>query len=90
MEINQTESFTHWDKWKETLAKGVSLAESVGMSETMIEKIGVKIGGILSARIDPENREQRLLQELWKVGDDKDRAALSRMIIKMLQTDVKH
>jgi len=90
MEINKSETFSHWEKWKGTLAKAVSLAEIVGMSETTIEKIGLKMGNILSAAVDPENREQRLLQELWKVGDDGDRAVLAKLLVKMLQTDVKH
>jgi len=90
MEFNQTETFSHWEKWKETLAKTVSLAETIGMSERSIDKIALKIGTILSARIDPENREQRLLQELWRVGDDKDRAVLAKLVVNMLETDVKH
>jgi len=90
MEINNTESFAEWEKWKGTLAKAVSLAEIVGMSEATIEKIGLKMGNVLSASIDPENREQRLLQELWKVGDDNDRAVLTKLLVKIIQTDVKH
>jgi len=90
MEINKSDTFSHWENWKGTLAKAVSLAEIVGMSESTIEKIGLKMGNILSAAVDPENREQRLLQELWKVGDDEDRAVLSKLLVKMLQTDVKH
>ena len=90
MEFNQTETFNHWEKWKGTLAKTVSLAETVGMSESSIDKIALKIGTILSARIDPENREQRLLQELWRVGDDKERAVLAKLVVNMLETDIKH
>lgn len=90
MEINQSETFGHWEKWKGTLAKAVSLAEMAGMSEETIDKIALKIGTMLSAAVDPENREQRLLQELWKVGDDSDRAVLAKLLVKMLQTDVKH
>jgi hypothetical protein len=90
MEINQSETFSHWENWKGTLAKAVSLAEMVGMSEETIDKIALKIGNMLSASVDPENREQRLLQELWKVGDDSDRAVLAKLLVKMLQTDVKH
>ncbi len=86
MEINKIESFTDWDKWKNTLSKAVNLGESVGMSENTIENIGVKIGNFLSANVDPENREQRLLQELWRVGDDNDRKTLSKMLVKMVQT----
>ncbi len=90
MEINNTESFTEWENWKGTLAKAVSLAEMVGMSESTIDKIGLKVGNMLSASVDPENREQRLLQELWKAGDDKERAVLTKLLVNMLQTDVKH
>ncbi|PKM76647.1 MAG: DUF3243 domain-containing protein [Firmicutes bacterium HGW-Firmicutes-15] len=90
MEINQSETFSHWEKWKGTLVKSVSLAEMVGMSEKTIDKITLKIGTMLSATIDPENREQRLLQELWRVGDDNDRAVLAKLLVNMLQTDITH
>ena len=89
MEINRTDAFTEWANWKNTLNKAVNLGESVGMSENSIENIAVKIGNFLAARVDPENREQRLLQELWKVGDDDDRKILSKLIVKMVETDVK-
>jgi hypothetical protein len=90
MELNQSETLSHWEHWKESLAKAVSLAETVGMSQNTIDKIAMKIGNALSAMVDPENREQRLLQELWKLGDDRDRAVLAKLIVKMLETDVKH
>ena len=89
MEINRVDSFTDWTNWKHTLSKAVNLGESIGMSENTIENIAVKVGDILAARVDPENREQRLLQELWKVGDDSDRKVLTKLIVKMVQTDVK-
>ena len=89
MEINRMDSFTEWTNWKGTLSKAVNLGESFGMSENTIENIAIKIGNVLAARVDPENREQRLLQELWKVGDDSDRKILSKLIVKMVETDVK-
>jgi hypothetical protein len=89
MEINRTDSFTEWINWKSTLAKAVNLGESIGMSENTIENIAVKVGNVLAANVDPENREQRLLQELWKVADDSDRRVLSKLIVKMVETDSK-
>lgn len=88
MEINN-DNFTDWEKWKNNLHKAVNLGESIGLSENTIENIGTKIGTFLSANIDPENREQRVLQELWRVGDDNDRKNLSKMIVKMVQSDDK-
>lgn len=90
MEFNKSETFSHWEQWKGTLAKAVSLAETVGFSEKTIDKMALKIGTALSATVDPENREQRLLQELWKVGDDRERLVLAKLIVNMLETDVKH
>jgi hypothetical protein len=89
MEINRVDAFTEWTNWKNTISKAVNLGESVGMSENSIKNIAVKVGNILAARVDPENREQRLLQELWKVGDDDDREVLAKLIVKMVETDVK-
>ena len=89
MEFNQSETFSHWEQWKETLAKTISLAETAGMSEKTIDKIALKVGNVLSAQVDPENREQRLLQELWRVADDEERAVLAKLIVNLLQ-NVKH
>lgn len=87
MEINRTESFTEWDKWKKTISGAVNLGKTVGMSDDTVEKVGHRIGDMLVSAVDPENREQRLLQELWKAGDDEDRKALTKMVVKMVQTD---
>jgi len=87
MELKNIDSFNDWEKWKKTLAKAVNIGEAVGLSEETIDKIGYRIGNILSATVDPENREQRVLQELWKVGDENDRKTLSKVIVKMVQND---
>lgn len=36
-----------------------------------------------------KSKEERLLQELWRVGDTEHRKALSRMIVRMVQVDDK-
>lgn len=89
VEFNDTETVTNWNKWKTTLAKAVNIGEAIGMSDETIEKVGYRVGNVLSAVVDPENREQRVLQELWKAGDDQDRRYLSKMIVKMVERDVK-
>lgn len=87
MDLKKSETLSHWDKWKNTLAKGVKLGETVGLSNNAIDEIAFRIGNVLSAAVDPENREERLLQELWKVGDDEDRRTLAKLIVKMLECD---
>lgn len=87
MELNNTDSFSSWEKWKKTLSNAVNISEAAGMSEKTVEKIGYRIGNILNATVDPENKEQRVLQELWKSADDGDRHALTRIIINMVKND---
>ena len=74
---------------EEYTIKSCKFWQSIGLSEGTIDKIAFKIGNMLTAAVDPENREERLLQELWKVGDDEDRKVLSKLIVKMLETDDK-
>lgn len=90
MEFKHNETINEWSKWKEAIAKVVNLGEKVGLSDETINKIGFRIGNFLSDKVDPENREQRLLQELWRSGDDDDRKALTRMIANMVQSSDKH
>ncbi|MCT4605117.1 MAG: DUF3243 domain-containing protein [Marinisporobacter sp.] len=86
MDLNM-DMMNDWNKWKKALSKTVSMGETVGMSENTIKNMGVKIGEILASNIDPENHEQRLLKDLFTVGSEKERQALTSMIIKMVQED---
>lgn len=87
MDFENSETLGEWKKWKDSLAKAVNVGQAVGLSEKSIDNIAYRIGNVLTTSVDPENREQRLLQELWKAGDDSDRQALSKMIVKMVQVD---
>ena len=89
MDLKNVDTLSHWDKWKASLGKAVNIGERIGMSENTIDNIGTKVGDFLSANVDPENREQRVLQELWRSGDDFDRKSLTKMLINMVQQE-KH
>ncbi|MCX8128712.1 MAG: DUF3243 domain-containing protein [Clostridia bacterium] len=90
MELNNVDNFKHWDKWKKTLARAVNISESIGLSDKTIENFAYKIGNILSANVDPENREHRLLKELWTLSDESERHVLSKLIVKMVQNTNLH
>ena len=89
MDFEKSETLSDWSKWKGTLSKAVNIGEAVGLSEETIDNIAVKLGNTLSAVVDPENREQRVLQELWKVGDDSERKTLAKLVVNMVKTDDK-
>ncbi|MFT5872362.1 MAG: hypothetical protein ACI8WT_001293 [Clostridium sp.] len=76
-----------WDKWKKTLYTAVSMGETVGLSDDTITKLGSKIGDFLSSNVDPENREQRLLKELFEASSKIEQETLTRVIINMIEKD---
>ncbi len=83
MDLN-IDAINDWDKWKKTLSKAVSMGETVGVSDDTIKNLGVKVGEFLTSNVEPQNHEQRLLKELFDVGNEKEREVLTSMIIKMV------
>lgn len=87
METPTLESF---EQWKDFLSKQVNQAKGAGASEDSIVNAATRIGSFLADKVDPKNREQRLLKELWDKGDQQDRHALARMITKMVSDGKVH
>ncbi|MDD4169053.1 MAG: DUF3243 domain-containing protein [Desulfotomaculaceae bacterium] len=81
---------TSWHDWKRTLGKAVNAAEFVGMSDKMINKFAYQIGNFLASKIDPANREQHLLKELWEVGTEEEKRILAKMIAKLVDQSKLH
>lgn len=74
-----------FDRWKQFLASRVDAAQQAGMSDQQIVNLAKEIGDFLSNKIDPENKEERLLKELWDAGDDQDRKTLAKLIFKLVR-----
>jgi len=77
--------YTDWGKWRKTLAGAVNVGEKVGMGDETIIKTANKIGNFLTNKADPENPEQKILQDLWVVATEKEKHALASTIVKMVQ-----
>ncbi|MNI54328.1 hypothetical protein D3C73_1092190 [compost metagenome] len=73
-----------FDKWKEFLSERVSQAERAGMSDETINKLAFHIGDFLSNKIDPENTQERVLKELWDVGNEEERRTIARLMVKLV------
>ncbi|MEI7026308.1 DUF3243 domain-containing protein [Paenibacillus sp. y28] len=73
-----------FEKWKDFLHERLEQAEKAGMSEETIAKMAFQIGEFLSDKVDPENKEERLLQELWRVGDEQERRALAKLMVRLV------
>jgi hypothetical protein len=72
-------SFEHW---KQFLGERVNQAEKAGMTEETISKLAYQIGDFLASKIDPENKEERVLKELWDLGDESERKTIARLMVK--------
>lgn len=75
---------TVFDKWKEFLAERVNAAEKSGMNEETISKLAFQIGEFLADKVDPKNKEERLLKELWDVGNEDEKRVLARLMVKLV------
>jgi len=70
------------EKWKKFLGDRVETAKKLGLSEETIAKLAYEIGEFLDEKVDPQNDEQRMLKELWDVGDEEERKTIARLMVK--------
>lgn len=81
MQLPVMESF---EEWKNFLSSQIKMALKAGASQKSIVELASHLGDVLSAKVDPKNREQRLLKELWDVGTEEEQRALASMLTKMM------
>ncbi|GAB7388317.1 DUF3243 domain-containing protein [Bacillaceae bacterium] len=72
-------------QWKNFLADRVRQAQKMGMNEETMAEIAAEIGDYLAAKVDPQNDEERLLKDLWDVGNEEEQKAMASMMIKYVQ-----
>ncbi|KIL41400.1 hypothetical protein SD70_07035 [Gordoniibacillus kamchatkensis] len=76
-----------FSKWKSFLGDRVEAAEKAGFSDESISQIAYQIGGFLADKIDPENKEERVLKELWDVADEQERKAIAKCMVKLAKNN---
>jgi hypothetical protein len=74
---------SNFDTWKKFLGDRVAAAKNMGVNEESITKLAYEIGQFLENKVDPKNEEERVLKELWDVGDESERKTLARMMVKL-------
>lgn len=74
----------NFDQWKNFLGDRVDQAQSAGMSTEQIQKIAYRMGDYLARHVDPKNKQERLLQEMWKVSSEQDQQALARIMVNLV------
>ncbi|EXX91140.1 hypothetical protein BG53_12175 [Paenibacillus darwinianus] len=76
-----------FDHWKHFLGERVEAAKKMGMDEEKISKLAFEIGQFLDEKVDPKNDEERVLKELWDVGDEQERKTIARLMVKLADSN---
>jgi hypothetical protein len=75
---------SNFEQFKSYLATRVELGEKLGLSEERLAQAAEKVAGYLAAKEEPKNREEKLLQELWLVGNKEQRHELAHLLVRMV------
>ncbi|WP_110113143.1 DUF3243 domain-containing protein [Bacillus sp. CGMCC 1.16541] len=78
------EILTNFDRFKHYLGDKVHKGEKLGLNEEQLAKGAEKIGDYLAKYEEPRNREEKLLQELWKAGNQEERHKLAHILVKLV------
>jgi len=79
------EILSNFSTFKSYLADKVSKGEKLGLGEEQLAKTTEMVANYLADHEEPKNREEHLLQELWKSGDKEQQHALAHMLLNMVR-----
>ncbi|MBO1512591.1 DUF3243 domain-containing protein [Metabacillus bambusae] len=79
------EILANFESFKEFLGKKVAMGKKMGLTEEQLALATQKVADFLAEHEYPRNREEKLLQELWRAGSDDERHMLSHMLIKLVR-----
>jgi len=75
----------NFDNWKQFLKSRVEQGKKIGLTDETITNLAYEIGSFLEERVDPKNEEQRVLKELWDVGDETERKTIASLMVKLTE-----
>ena len=82
--MNALDFVKDWDTWRSTLKDAIGEAHRMGVSEEVIQDLGVKIGDFLAEKVCPATKEEQLLKEMWDVGTPEERRTIATLMFKMV------
>ncbi|GGG04664.1 DUF3243 domain-containing protein [Paenibacillus abyssi] len=82
------EILENFDLFTQYLGKRIEMAKKLGLGEEQLAKAAEKAANYLAEHEEPRNREEKLLQELWKVGKEEERHMLAHMLVRLSQQAV--
>lgn len=83
-EDQKKEILPSFDRFKSYLGDKVAMGKRMGLNEEQLAKAAEIVANYLAQREEPRNSEEKLLQELWKVGTQEEQHKLSHMLVKLV------
>jgi hypothetical protein len=80
----------NFESFKSYLGKRIEMAQGIGLGEEQVAIIAQKVADYLASHEEARNREEKLLQELWKVGTEEECHMLAHMLVRMVQSERRH
>lgn len=74
-----------FSSWKKFLAGKIDQAEKIGVNEEAMKSFAQNVGDYLSEHVKPENKEEKLLQELWDVASEEEQRGIAGAMLKLVQ-----
>jgi hypothetical protein len=74
-----------FNEFKSYLSKRIQLGKAAGLNEEQLANTAQKVADYLADKVEPRNREEQLLKELWKVGNEEEQHMLAHMLVKLAE-----
>lgn len=77
----------NFEQWKDFLGDRLQQAQTEGMNEQLATEMAYRIGDYLAEQVQPQNAEERLLKQLWELGNEQEQHALAHLMVKLVQNE---
>ncbi|MFB2350288.1 DUF3243 domain-containing protein [Priestia megaterium] len=74
-----------FNEFKTYLGDKVTKGEKLGLNDDQLTLGAKKIADYLAKHEEPQNEEQYLLHQLWKVGNEEEKHHLAHMLVKLVK-----
>jgi len=81
------EILNNFSDFKSYLQDQLAKGQKLGLSDDLLAKGAKFVADHLAKNEEPKNREQKVLQELWKVAEEDEKKTLAKLLVKMVQSD---
>lgn len=75
----------NFGRWKDFLNERMQQGKNLGIDEQTMTDFAAEVGDYLAKNVDPQNEEERLLKDLWEVGNEEEQRTMAHLMMKLVQ-----